>query len=91
MTKGFISSSSDGPTTFTFEWHALPAEVAAVVVYDTGEAVGWQRPVSGTAAFQFNIEGGDARAMMDRDAEMVALTGTGGEWNRYGWSSGFEK
>ena len=91
MTDGSIRSSSGGPTTFTFEWHALPEEVAAVVVYDNGEAVGWQRPVSGTAAFQFNIEGGDSQSLMSRDAEMAALTATGEEWNRYGWSSGFEK
>lgn len=89
MTDGSISSSSDGPTMFTLEWHALPEEVTAVVVYDNGEAVGWQRPVSGTAAFQFVIEGGDPQSMMGRDTEMTALTATGEEWNRYGWSSGF--
>ena len=91
MTDGSIRSSPDMPTTFTFEWHALPEEVVAVVIYDNGEAVGWQRPVSGTAAFQFSIEGGDPQSMMGRDADMAALTATGEEWNRYGWSTGFDK
>lgn len=91
VTDGSISSSSDGPTTFRFEWHALPEEVTAVVVYDNGEAVGWQRPISGTAAFRFNVDGGDPQSMMGRDAEMVALTSSGDEWNRYDWSKGFEK
>jgi hypothetical protein len=91
MTDGSIRSSSDGPTTFTLEWHALPEEVAAVVLYDNGEPVGWQRPVSGTVAFQFIIDDGDPQAMMGRDAEMAALTATGEEWNRYGWSTGFTR
>ena len=33
LTTGSISSSPEG-TTFTTEWHALPDEVAAVVLYD---------------------------------------------------------
>lgn len=82
LTAGSISygSTSDG-VTFTAEWHGLPVEVAAVVFYQGGEAVGWQRPVSGTAAFQF--EYGSEQDPLDLEGEMVALTATGDEWERH--------
>jgi hypothetical protein len=82
LTTGSISSgsTSDG-VTFTAEWHGLPDEVAAVVFYQGGEAIGWQRPVSGTAAFQFRY--GMEQDPLDLGGEMVALTATGDEWERY--------
>jgi len=80
LTTGSISTSPEG-TTFTAEWHALPEEVAVVVLYQDGQPVGWQRPVSGSAAFQFDYElDEDALGL---DGEMVALTATGEEWNRF--------
>jgi hypothetical protein len=82
LTDGSIRSSSSESTTFTIEWHALPKEVVAVALYDDGEPVGWQRPVSGTAAFQFDMGSQDPQSVW-RGAEMVALTTTGEEWNRY--------
>ncbi|HEX5695998.1 MAG TPA: hypothetical protein VFZ15_06405, partial [Acidimicrobiia bacterium] len=64
----------------TAEWHGLPPEVAAVVFYQREDPIGWQRPVSGTAAIQYELEdGGDASAT---DIVMVALDGQGEEWNR---------
>lgn len=75
-----VSTSSESGVTFTAEWHALPSEVAVVVLYQHGEAIGWQRPVSGTAAFQFHY--GIDQDPLDLDGEMVALTATGDEWNR---------
>lgn len=81
LTTGSISSSPEG-TTFTTEWHALPDEVAAVVLYDRGQPLGWQRPVSGTAAFQFDFGDQDPQSV-GRGSEMVALTITGDVWNRY--------
>ena len=82
LTTGSISSgsTSDG-VTFTAEWHGLPEEVAAVVFYQGGEAIGWQRPVGGTAAFQFRY--GMEQDPLDLGGEMVALTATGDEWERY--------
>lgn len=88
LTDGSIRSSSDGPTTFTLEWHALPEEVVAVVLYTGEVAAGWQRPVSGTVAFQSDIDSQDPQAI-GQNAEMVALTKTGEEWKRYGGSTGF--
>lgn len=82
LVTGSISSGSevDG-STFTAEWHGLPAEVAAVVFYQQREAIGWQRPVSGTATFQFLY--GPEEDPVDLGGEMVALTVTGDEWERY--------
>jgi hypothetical protein len=80
LTTGSISTSPEG-TTFTAEWHALPEEVAVVVLYQDGEPVGWQRPVSGSAAFQFDY--GQQEDAFGLEGEMVALTGTGEEWNRF--------
>ena len=87
VTTGSISSgpTSDG-VIFTAEWHGLPAEVAVVVLYQRGEAIGWQRPVSGTAAFQFKY--GPEQDPLDLGGEMVALTATGDEWDRYELSPG---
>lgn len=81
LTTGSISSSPEG-TTFTTEWHALPDEVAAVVLYDQGQPLGWQRPVSGTAAFQFDFGNQDPQSV-GRGAEIVAFTTSGDIWNRY--------
>jgi len=81
LTAGSISSSSNRPTTFTAEWHALPADVAAVVLYEQGEPLGWQRPISGTAAFQFEY-GDQDHLSVARGTEMVALTIVGDVWNR---------
>ncbi|HEY4606712.1 MAG TPA: hypothetical protein VIH55_03610 [Acidimicrobiia bacterium] len=80
MHSASISSSPGSPATLTAEWHGLPSDVAAVVFY-LGEApVGWQRPVSGTAAIQYEFEsGGDPTADV---VFMVALDTDGGEWNR---------
>lgn len=76
-----ISTPTESEVTFTAEWHALPSEVAVVVFYQQGEAIGWQRPVSGTAAFQFHYE--SDQDPLDLDGEMVALTAMGNEWERY--------
>lgn len=82
LTIGSISSDSTSDVvTFTAEWHGLPGEVAAVVIYQGGEAIGWQRPVSGTAAFQF--EYGSEKDPLDLGGEMVAITATGHEWERH--------
>jgi len=82
LTAGSVSSSSSGPTTFTAEWHALPTDVVAVVLYEQGEPIGWQRPVSGTAAFQ--LEYGDQDPLsVARGTEMVAMTTSGDTWNRH--------
>lgn len=82
LTTGSISSGSESDgSTFTAEWHGLPPEVAAVVFYQQDEAIGWQRPVSGTAAFQFQYE--PEENPIDLGGEMVALTATGDEWERY--------
>jgi hypothetical protein len=80
LTTGSILTSPEG-STFTAEWHALPEEVAVVVLYQDGQPVGWQRPVSGSAAFQFDY-GPDEDAFV-LDGEMVALTATGDEWSRF--------
>jgi hypothetical protein len=80
LTTGLISTSPEG-STFAAEWHALPEEVAVVVLYQDGEPVGWQRPVSGSAAFQF--EYGSDVDVFGLDGEMVALTATGEEWKRF--------
>jgi len=71
--------------------NALPQEIAAVVYYQKGEPVGWQRPISGTAAFHLEVDNRDDPNAIAQDAEMVALTVTGEEWNRYGWTTGFER
>lgn len=90
LTTGSITSSSTGPTTLTIEWHGLPRDVVAVVLYDGGEPVGWQRPVSGTAGFRTDFDTQDPQSI-GGEAEMVALTITGEEWNRYGYSTGFDR
>ena len=87
LISGSISSSSSGPTTFTIEWHGLPTEVVAAVLYHDGEPIGWQRPVSGTAAFQFDMGSQDPQSV-GRSAEMVAFTATGEDWNRHALFSG---
>lgn len=74
------SNSTDTNVTFTAEWHGLPSEVAVVVLYGLGEAIGWQRPVSGTAAFQ--LHSGPDQDPPDQ-ATMVALTASGEEWRHY--------
>jgi hypothetical protein len=81
LTTGSILTASDQGTTFTAEWHGLPEEVAVVVLYQDGEPVGWQRPVSRSAAFQFVYELDDDA--LGLDGGMVALTATGEEWNRF--------
>lgn len=63
LADGSISSSSDGPTIFTIEWHGLPRDVVAVALYDDGEPVGWQRPISGTVAFQFDMGNQDPQSV----------------------------
>lgn len=80
LTYASLSSGSDRPTVALMEWHALPTEVAAVVFHLNGELVGWQAPVSGTAAIQ--VVGADA-AGFDFQPEMVALTADGEIWRRY--------
>lgn len=85
LTAGSILSSG-GRATFSAEWHALPSEVAVVVLYQKGEAIGWQRPISGTAAFQLHY--GVDEDPLGLDGEMLALTATGDEWNRYDLFSG---
>jgi hypothetical protein len=51
-----------------------------VVFYQGDDPVGWQRPVSGTAAIQYELEAGDDAS--GTDIVMVALDGQGEEWNR---------
>jgi hypothetical protein len=81
LTTGSIVSSGE-QTTLTAEWHALPSEVVAVVLYDEGQPLGWQRPVSGTAAFELDFGEQDPDSV-GRGAEMVALTISADTWNRY--------
>lgn len=81
LTDGSIRASSNGPTTLTLEWHALPREVSAVVWYEAGEPLGWQRPVSGTVAVWFDRGSQDPRSA-GNGVEMVALTTAGEVWNR---------
>jgi hypothetical protein len=89
LTDGALTSGGDEPAIFTMEWHALPEEVAVVVYFQKGEPVGWQRPVSGTAAFHVELRSQDDPGSFLQNAEMVALTATGDEWNRYGFRTGF--
>jgi hypothetical protein len=91
LTGGSLQWGGDAPGTFTMEWHALPDDVAAVVYYQNGEPVGWQRPVSGTVAFHFELGSQDDPNSLGPSAEMVALTATGDEWNRYGFATGFAR
>jgi hypothetical protein len=80
ITAGSIESSTGSPATLTAEWHGLPPAVAAVVFYKGNDPIGWQRPVSGTVAIQYEFE---AREHPSSDAvEMVALDMQGEEWNR---------
>jgi hypothetical protein len=51
-----------------------------VVFYWHGEALGWQNPVSGTAALQVTLD--DESLPLGYDIEMVALKTDGQEWNR---------
>ncbi|MGF1618501.1 MAG: hypothetical protein ACFCU2_11955 [Acidimicrobiia bacterium] len=81
LTTGSISGSSEG-STFTAEWHGLPKEVVAVALNDRGDPVGWQRPVSGTVAFQLHSED-VAPPSFGFGVEMVAFSVTGEVWNRY--------
>jgi hypothetical protein len=80
LTHTSLTSGSDQPTVALMEWHALPTEVAAVVFHLDGEVVGWQVPVSGTAAIQ--VVGANA-AGFDFQPEMVALTADGETWHHY--------
>lgn len=80
LTYASLSSGSDQPTVAVMEWHALPTEVAAVVFHLNGDVLGWQAPVSGTAAIQ--IIPGNA-GPFDFQPEMVALTADGEVWLRY--------
>lgn len=81
LMTGSIHSSAESGATFTAEWHALPSDVTVVVLYQEGEAIGWQRPISGTAAFQFHY--GIDEDPLGLDGELVAFTATGDEWKRY--------
>jgi hypothetical protein len=54
--------------------------VAVVVFYRGVDPIGWQRPVSGTAAIQHGLEAGDDAP--GTDIVIVALDGQGEEWNR---------
>lgn len=79
-------TSLSGPrgeqATLVVEWHALPRSVAAVAIYNDGKPLGWQRPVSGTVAFKFDVSGHDPEAL-GRHAKMVALTTSGSVWNEH--------
>jgi hypothetical protein len=79
LTTGSLLASSEG-TTLTAEWHGLPREVSVVVIYQDGLPVGWQRVISGTAAFQLHYPVGQGDGL---EGEMVALTATGDTWNRH--------
>jgi hypothetical protein len=81
LTTGSLTQSSGEAPELVAEWHGLPREVAAVVFYWHGEALGWQNPVSGTAALQVALDNGSAS--LGYDIEMVALNADGQEWNRY--------
>lgn len=81
LTTGSLSQSSGEAPVLVAEWHGLPREVAAVVFYWHGEALGWQNPVSGTAALQVTLD--DGSSSFDYDVEMVALNAEGQVWNRY--------
>jgi hypothetical protein len=80
LTTGSLSQRSGEAPVLVAEWHGLPREVAAVVFYWHGEALGWQNPVSGTAALQVTLD--DESLPLGYDIEMVALKTDGQEWNR---------
>lgn len=80
LTSASLTSGSDQPTVAVLEWHALPTEVAAVVFHLNGDLVGWQVPVSGTAAVQVIAENA---GIFDFQPEMIALTVDGETWLRY--------
>lgn len=80
LTYASLSSGSGQPTVAVMEWHALPAEVAAVVFNLNGDVLGWQSPVSGTAAIQVIAENA---APFGFQPEMIALTADGEVWLRY--------
>lgn len=81
MPTASLSSGTGQPTTLVAEWHGLPADVAAVVFYQDGEPLGWQAPVSGTAALR-ELYGEEDITAFGHSIEMVALKADGDEWNR---------
>lgn len=79
LTYASLSSGTNRPTVALMEWHALPSEVAAVVFHVNGDLVGWQVPVSGSAAIQVVAD----NTGFDFQPEMVGLTADGETWLRY--------
>lgn len=79
LTSGYQSVGSRRPATLVVEWHALPEEVAAVAFIKEGASLGWQAPISGTAALKTTED----VLLRDFDVEMVAYTASGDEWNRW--------
>jgi len=79
LTYASLSSGTHQPTVALLEWHALSSEVAAVVFHVDGDLVGWQVPVSGTAAIQVVTD----NTGFNFQPEMVALTADGETWLRY--------
>jgi hypothetical protein len=80
LTSASLTSGSDQPTVAVMEWHALPTEVAVVVFHLNGDVLGWQTPVSGTAAIRVSAERAEPFGFRP---EMVALTADGEVWLRY--------
>jgi hypothetical protein len=80
ISTGSIDASPGSPPTLTAEWHGLPPSVAALVFYRGDDPIGWQRPVSGTAAIQYGFEAGEDA--FGTDIVIVAFDGQGREWNR---------
>ena len=80
LTNGFLSRGTGEPTTLVAEWHALPPDVSAVAFSRDGDPIGWQTPVSGTAALRLFPEDGGG---LYPDVAMVAFTADGDEWSRF--------
>lgn len=80
LATGSVTGGSDQVPTLVAEWHGLPPEVAVVAFSRDLEPLGWQNPISGTAALRL-IDGDlDLFAF---DVSMVAFTAEGEEWNRW--------
>jgi hypothetical protein len=76
--EGSMLSQTDHPTILVAEWHALPPDVALVALYDGTTPLGWQAPVSGTAAFRFEYLEEDPFS----DITMTALDRQGEVWHQ---------
>lgn len=81
LVAGGVTQGSFEPTLLVAEWHGLPSVIAAVVFYEDGKPIGWQVPVSGTAALQRTYDDATVGGF-NHLIEVSALTADGDEWNR---------